>query len=253
MAYRLQWPRGMTQTTSNAPTVWGIASVPFRDRRQAGVELTHALRAYATEHPIVMALPRGGVPVGYEIARSLRAPLDVCVVRKLGVPWYPELGLGAVAEGGHIDVSREMIQSLAISDAEIAEMIALKRGEVEERVARYRRGLPPPELEARTVLLVDDGIATGGTVRAALRALRSRHPAKIVLAAPVIPEDTLEQLARSVEHVVCLAAPRYLHSVGLWYRDFSQVTDDDVVHLLAAARRPSKDEARHGEHDDALA
>jgi putative phosphoribosyl transferase len=253
MAYRLQCTQGMTQTTSKAPMVWGIASVPFRDRRQAGGELAHALRSYAAERPIVIALPRGGVPVGYEIARSLRAPLDVCIVRKLGVPWYPELGLGAVAEGGHIDLSREMMQSLAISGAELAELVALKRREVEERVARYRSGLPLPELATSTVLLVDDGIATGGTVRAALGALRARHPAKIVLAAPVIAEDTLEQLAHSVDQIVCLVAPRDLHSVGLWYRDFTQVTDDEVVQLLAAARRPSRDEARRGECDDALA
>jgi putative phosphoribosyl transferase len=227
--------------------------VPFRDRREAGSELAHALRSYAEERPIVMALPRGGVPVGYEIALALRAPLDVCIVRKLGVPWYPELGLGAVAEGGHIDVSREMIQALAISDAELAQLIALKRREVDERVARYRRGLPPPQLAERTVLLVDDGVATGGAVRAALRALRACRPSKIVLAAPVIPEDTLEQLAPSVEQIVCLVAPRYLQSVGLWYRDFTQVTDDEAVHLLAAARKVARDTVSRGERDDALA
>jgi putative phosphoribosyl transferase len=243
----------MTSNVANSPSVWGVASAPFRDRRQAGVELSHALREYARERPIIVALPRGGVPVGYEIARALGAPLDVCIVRKLGVPWYPELGLGAVAEGGQIEVSHEMTRSLSISDAELAALVAVKRREVEERARLYRHGAPQAEIAGRTVLVVDDGIATGGTVRAALRALRAREPGKIVLAAPVIPEETLQQLAASVDQVVCLLAPADLHSVGLWYRDFTQVSDEEVVGLLAAARRQWASQHAHEGGGHALA
>lgn len=227
----------MTSSVAHSPKVWGIESAPFHDRREAGVELSRALREYTGERPVVIALPRGGVPVGYEIARSLGAPLDVCIVRKLGVPWNPELGLGAIAEGGQIEVSHDVARAFSVSDAELAALIAVKRREVEDRVRLYRRGAPQVEIAGRTVLVVDDGIATGGTVRAALRALRAREPDKIVLATPVIPEDALERLSTSFDQVVCLVAPRELHSVGLWYRDFTQVSDEEVVGLLASARR----------------
>jgi putative phosphoribosyl transferase len=228
----------MTFNVVTSPQPWGVASAPFPDRREAGIELSHALREYAGERPIVVALPRGGVPVGFEIAR---------------VPWYPELGLGAVAEGGQIEVSREMTRALSVSDAELAGLIAAKRREVEERARRYRQGTPQLEIKGRTVLVVDDGIATGGTARAALRALRTREPGKIVLATPVIAEETLAQLTALVDQVVCLLAPSNLHSVGLWYRDFTQVSDEEVVGLLASARRHWSREHAREEGGGALA
>jgi putative phosphoribosyl transferase len=207
----------------------------FSDRRAAGRLLAQELERYAPEAPI--ALPRGGLPVGFEVASALRAPLDVWVVRKLGVPWDPELGMGAVAEGGSVYLSPDVVRQSGVSDAQLEELIEAKRREVEARIRLFRGSRARPNLRGRTVILVDDGIATGGTVAAALGAMRREGARKIVLAVPVAAADSLERLAESADEVVCLAAPRELGAVGNWYRVFHQVHDGEVLALLERARR----------------
>jgi putative phosphoribosyl transferase len=209
----------------------------FSDRRAAGRLLAQELERYAQEAPIVIALPRGGLPVGFEVASALRAPLDVWVVRKLGVPSDPELGMGAVAEGGSVYLSPDVVRQSGVSDAQLEELIEAKRREVEARVRLFRGRRARPNLRGRTVILVDDGIATGGTVAAALGAMRREGARKIVLAVPVAAADSLERLAESVDDVVCLAAPNEMGAVGDWYRVFHQVDDDEALALLERARR----------------
>lgn len=217
----------------------------FTDRQDAGRRLAAELQRFAPERPIVLALPRGGVPVAYEVARTLGAPLDICVVRKVGVPWHPELGMGAVAEGGYLHLSRSIVARLGVTEGELAEVVAHERAKVEERVRRFRGGQPRPTLQGRTVLLVDDGIATGGTVRVAIQAVKAEQPRRIILAVPVAAAETVEALAREVDEVVCLLAPADLHAIGLWYDDFGQVSDEEVARLLALAReREPLDEPR---------
>lgn len=211
----------------------------FRDRREAGRRLAVVLAAYASERPLVLGLPRGGVAVAAEVARALQAPLDVWVVRKVGVPWQPELGVGAVSEGGFVYVDRPMLRRVGLTEADLGPAIARQRAEVEDRVARFRRGRPRPDVRGRTVLLVDDGIATGVTARAAIRALRAESPRRIVLAVPVAAAETVDQLTDEADQVVCLLRPADLVAVGAWYREFPQVEDEEVVRLLDLARAAS--------------
>lgn len=211
----------------------------LQDRRQAGRRLAEALQPYAGREPIVLALPRGGVPVGYEVARALRAPLDVCVVRKVGVPWQAELGLGAVAEGGQVYIDRESVRALGISEQELSRAIETQRLEVAQRVRMFRGDRPLLDLRGRTILLVDDGIATGGTVHAAIASIRQRHPAELVLAVPVASAQALHELASEVDEQVVLLAPNDLQAIGLWYDDFAQVPDAEVISLLERAGQPS--------------
>jgi putative phosphoribosyl transferase len=204
----------------------------FHDREEAGRLLAEELGHYASEHPIVLALPRGGVPVASEIARALSAPLDVWVVRKIGVPWQPELGAGAVAEGGRVYLNEEIVEYAGITRAHLAELVKEKQREVEERVRLLRGDRPRPALRDRTVIVVDDGIATGGTVRAAIRSIRDQAPKAIVLAVPVAPLETVRMLSSEVDRVVCLRTPDDLDAIGLWYVDFRQVPDETVTDLL---------------------
>lgn len=208
----------------------------FRNRHEAGQKLGAKLAPYASQRPIVLALPRGGVPVGYEVARALGAPLDVWVVRKVGVPWHTELGVGAVSEGGHLYLSEAMLEHVGLTERELSGVIQKERAEVETRLRKFRGKRPRPQLRDRTVILVDDGIATGGTTRVAIQAIRAEQPAKLVLAVPVAPAETLDMLAPEVDEVVALLAPRELYAIGLWYEDFRQVPDDEVVRLLELAR-----------------
>lgn len=214
----------------------------FRDREQAGRELAKHLTRYREQSPIVLGLPRGGVSVAYEVARALDAPLDVWVVRKLGAPIQPELGMGAVAEGGEVFVDAQTVRDVGASEAEVKEAIVCKTAEVEERCKLYRGEREPPDVSGKTVLVVDDGIATGGTVRAALRAIRRRQPRRLVLAVPVAATDTLESLAREADEIVCLSSQPALYAIALWYESFEPVNDDGVVALLdrtgATAKRP---------------
>lgn len=208
----------------------------FRDRVDAGRRLAFALRRYRDESPVVLGLPRGGVPVAYEVARALEAPLDVWIVRKLGAPGHEELGMGAISEGGEVVFNEEVLREIGAAPDEVAEIVGRKAAEVEARVRRFRRGRPPPDLEGRTVIVVDDGIATGGSVRAALRAIRRRRPERLILAVPVASARTLEALRPEVDEVVCLDADPYLFAIGASYQDFHQTTDEDVIELLERAR-----------------
>ncbi len=198
--------------------------------------LAERLRTYAEEQPFVLALPRGGVPVAAEIAQSLGAPLDVWIVRKVGLPRQPELGVGAVAEGGHVCVNSSVLSHLRLTETELAPLFESERREVEARVRKLRGGQPPPNLRGRTVIMVDDGIATGGTALAAIRAVRAQRPKQIILAVPVAGPDAVSLLRREVDRVVYLRAPEVLYAIGTWYRDFSQVSDEEVLRILDEAR-----------------
>lgn len=207
----------------------------FRDRVGGGTELARLLGKYAGTDVIVLALPRGGVPVGYEVARALRAPLDILLVRKIGAPGREELAVGALASGGVRVLDHELIRHLGITDAEIARTTALERDELRRRELRYRGDRPLPALDGRTVMLVDDGLATGSSMRAAIRAVRQQHPARVVVAAPVGARSTCEALAREADDVICAAMPEPFHAVGVWYEDFAQTSDEEVEALLRAA------------------
>lgn len=206
----------------------------FADRADAGKQLAGRLAAYAGADTRVLALPRGGVPVAFEVARGLGSPLDVFIVRKLGAPGREELALGAIASGGIKVLNWETIEALGVTDATVDEIARRESIELERREQAYRRGRPPQDVTGRTVLLVDDGLATGASMYAAVLALRAREPAKIVVAVPVAPQDTVTQLAQYADDVVCIAMPRPFRGVGAWYADFRQVTDDEVTELLNA-------------------
>jgi putative phosphoribosyl transferase len=208
------------------------AARTFVDRRAAGRELATHLRAFASEHPVVLGLARGGVPVAWEVAHALTAPLDVLVVRKIGAPGNPEYGIGAVAEGGIRVLDQSAIQQLMVSHEELEAAIAHAWVEIDARVERYRAGRPL-ELAGRTVLVVDDGLATGGTARAALRAVRAQHPKHVVLAVPVGASATVAALRGEADEVICVLQPEPLWAVGAWYQDFSQTRDDEIIELLA--------------------
>ena len=209
--------------------------VPFRNRREAGRQLAAALGRYRHEKPLVVGLPRGGVPVAFEVARAFGAPLEVWVVRKLGAPGQPEFGLGAIAEGGGSDLDPETLRLLDVSPETLEAIVVRERLELDRRSNLFRSGRPLPDVRGRTVIVVDDGIATGGTARAAIRAIRARDPARLVLAVPVAPTDALAAIEPEVDELLCLLTPQNFRAVGAWYEDFSQTTDDDVVALLREA------------------
>ena len=206
----------------------------FRNRTDAGRRLAEKLAAYANRPDVlVLALPRGGVPVGCEVARALGAPLDVFLVRKLGVPGYEELAMGAVATGGVRVLNDEIVRGLGISDHEIDAAEARELQELARRERLYRGDRPPPDVAGRTVILVDDGLATGATMRAAIHALRQQQPARIVVAVPTASPDTSEALKADADDVICAMTPEPFFAVGHWYEDFTQTTDDEVRELLA--------------------
>jgi predicted phosphoribosyltransferase len=208
----------------------------YRDRAEAGRFLAELLSDYAgSDNVIVLALPRGGVPVGYEVAKALGAPLDVFVVRKLGVPGHEELAMGAIATGGLVVLDQGLVRALGISPAEIERTIAVELRELERREAAYRDGREPPQLEGKTVILVDDGLATGSTMRAAALAVREARPARIVVAVPVAAAETCDEFRDVVDDIVCGLTPKPFRAVGLWYDDFSQTRDEEVRELLAQA------------------
>jgi putative phosphoribosyl transferase len=211
----------------------------FPDRREAGRRLAAALERYADQDPVVLALPRGGVAVGYEVARALGVPLDVLIARKLGAPMQPELGVGAVAEGGALHVDADTCYLLGIGGDELRNLAARERAVIEQRMLEYRGGRPLPPLAGRTVILVDDGVATGGTARAAIRALRSHRPERVVFAVPVASAEAAEALRDEADDLVALLLPERLSAIGAWYRDFTQLGDDDVKALLARANAPA--------------
>lgn len=219
--------------------VSGISSTRgfrFRDRREAGRVLGRELRPYAgRKDVIVLALPRGGVPVAYEVAKALGAPLDVFVVRKLGVPGQEELAMGAIASGGAGVLDEGLVEALGISAKAIERAVAAELRELERRERAYRGDRDRPELKGKTVILVDDGLATGATMRAAARAVRQLGPARIVVAVPVAAAQTCNEFRDDVDEIVCTLTPRPFHAVGQWYEDFSQTSDEEVRELLAQA------------------
>jgi len=211
--------------------------MPFVNRTEAGIALAAALSRFRDQDPAILALPRGGVPVAFEIARALDAPLDLVVARKIGVPFQPELAMGAVVNGDTPIVVRndDVIAVTGVAEAEFDAVCRRETIEIKRRRDRYLGGRAPVDVTGKTAILVDDGIATGATVRAALRATRTRKPKRLVLATPVAPNDTLRELKPEADEIVCLESHEFFGSIGAYYDDFSQVSDDEVVALLAAA------------------
>jgi putative phosphoribosyl transferase len=208
----------------------------FRDRRDAGRRLATELRQYANRpNVLVLALPRGGVPVAFEIAQALHVPLDVFVVRKLGLPWHEELAMGALASGGVRVLDQKLIRAARVSADDVERVTALERAELERRERRYRGDRPFPDVSGKTVILVDDGLATGATMQAGVAALRKENPSKIVVAVPVAAQEVCEAFGDVADEIICAETPEHFRAVGLWYEDFSQTSDEEVHELLAQA------------------
>ena len=207
----------------------------FKDREEAGRILANRLTKYADQKPIVLGLPRGGVPVAFEVAKALKAPLDVFVVRKLGTPGQEELAMGAIASGGVRVLNTPVIEALGISEDEIETETRKERAEAERRERLYRGNRPPLNVEERTVILVDDGIATGSTIKAGIAALKQLKVGRIVVAVPVAPTSTIEELKMEADEVVCVSTPEPFFAIGLWYEEFPQTTDEEVRELLKKA------------------
>lgn len=215
----------------------------FADRQDAGSRLADALEHLRGQPVVVLALPRGGVPVAAEIAARLAAPLDLLLVRKIGVPWQPELAMGAVVDGAEPIIVRneDIIRLAGISQSQFEAVCQREVAEIERRRRRYLAGRPPADVAGKVVIVVDDGIATGATVRAALRGLAGRRPGRIVLAVPVAPPDTIIQFEALADEVICLAQPQHFAAIGAHYRDFRQLDDDEVIAVLAAhAQAPGR-------------
>lgn len=226
----------------------------FLNRSEAGRALAEKLEEHRARNPVIIALPRGGVPVGYEIAKAFDAPLDVVFVRKLGVPFQPELALGAVVDGEtpEIVINEEIRHALELPESYLSEAIAIQLREIERRRRLYLGGRPSVAVDGRTAILVDDGIATGATMLAALRAIRRRQPAAVIVAAPVGPPDTIARLRTEADDVICVHVPPNMGGVGQFYRDFRQVDDATVAALLKeqAARSPRQRAASESRPDD---
>src|ERR1017187_4119069 len=216
----------------------------FRDREQAGRKLAEQLQSYANRKDvIVLGIPRGGVPVAFEVAKALDAPLDIFLSRKLGVPGHEELAFGAIATGDTRGLDREIIEAVGISEEQIDQITARVKKELERRENLYRGPRGPLKLEGLTVLLVDDGIATGSSMRAAIHALRQMKPARIVVAVPVAPLSTCNRLKREVDEFICVYTPKGFYAIGQFYEDFSQVADEEVTELLRQAAEPDLQKA----------
>jgi putative phosphoribosyl transferase len=208
--------------------------MPFRNRAEAGRKLAVALAGYKVKEPTILALPRGGVAVAAEVAAALDAPLDLILVRKVGVPFQPELAMGAIADGGGSIIVRnhDVIEHVGIDEAEFRTVCDAEFAEIERRRERYLGDRERAKVAGRTVIVIDDGIATGATTRAALRAIRVRNPKRFVLAVPVAPSDSLTELRREADDMVCLEVDSVFGAIGLYYRDFRQVSDEEVIEIL---------------------
>jgi predicted phosphoribosyltransferase len=208
----------------------------FQDRREAGRVLAEKLRAYADRPDLlVLALPRGGVPVAFEVAEALHAPLDVFLVRKLGLPGQEELAMGAIATGGVLVLNEDLVEALDIPEGVIREVAREEQRELERRERAFRDDRPAPDVRGRTVILIDDGLATGSTMRAAVAALRKMDPHRIVVAVPVAAPETCDEFRDEVDDIVCAETPEPFYGVGRWYEDFTQTSDEEVRELLARA------------------
>ncbi len=219
---------------------WDIESLagmrPFEDRRQAGRLLAKALSGHVGDDPLVFGLPRGGVPVADEVARARDGALGVWVSRKLGVRSQPELGMGAVAEGPVVVIDQDTMNLAGVTRARARNLARREMAEVQRCVERFRAGRTPPDLRGRVVILVDDGIATGGTMRAAVRGVKKRHPARLIVAVPVASRDVVDELRRDVDEVVCLHQPAVVYAIGIWYEDFRPVREDEAIRILERSR-----------------
>lgn len=224
-----------------------FASKVFEDRTDAGRQLAAALERFRSARPVVLALPRGGVPVAYEVAKCLDAPLDLVLVRKIGTPWQPELAIAAVVDGGRPEtvVMQDIVDKLNITGSYIEKQAAIELEELERRRSCYLAKRPRVDITDRTAIIIDDGLATGATMEAALHATRRAKPKRLVMAVPVAPPDTIDRLRSQVDDVICLHAPALFGAIGLFYREFRQLSDDEVVDLLklAEADEPDRDEA----------
>jgi putative phosphoribosyl transferase len=219
----------------------------LKDRTQAGTQLAAELLRFKERDPVVLALPRGGVPVGFEVAKALEAPLDLILVRKIGAPFQPELAVAAVVDGEKMElvINEDVLEALALSEDDVREQAKREVGEIERRRRLYLGGRERVRVRGRTALVVDDGIATGATMRAALRAVRRREPSHLVLAVPVAPPETVDLLRREVDEVVCLAMPSPFGAIGNFYVDFRQVSDDEVRDLLDRSAPVRGEQAGH--------
>lgn len=212
----------------------GLTAMSFMDRSEAGRKLAAALAGFKDQHPVILALPRGGVPVAAEVAAVLNAPLDLILVRKIGVPFQPELAMGAVVDGGTPIIVRneDVIRLAGIDEAEFKAICDAELAEIERRRQRYLGSRERADVNGRTAIVIDDGVATGATTRAALRATRMRNPKKLVLAVPVAPTDNLAALRHDADEVICLEDYEFFGAIGLYYADFNQVADEEVIELL---------------------
>jgi putative phosphoribosyl transferase len=220
-----------------------MSEARFHDRVDAGRQLADRLMGYASQPDVVvLALPRGGVPVAYEVARALSAPLDIFLVRKLGVPGHEELAIGAIATGGVRVLNADVVRMLRVPESVIDAVAAKEQRELERREREYRGERPEPEVRGRTVILVDDGLATGSTMRAAAEALRHEGASRLVVAVPVAPPETCDAFRSEVDEIVCAITPEPFYGVGMWYEDFSQTTDEEVRDLLDRSTHPKQDQ-----------
>ena len=211
-------------------------AMPFIDRRDAGRHLAQELTRFRALDPLILALPRGGVPVAYEVAQRLHAPLDVLLVRKLPAPGHTELAMGAIASGGALVLSYDTIRLFRVSERELAAEVQRQRFELERRAALYRENAPALDVRGRNLIVVDDGLATGSTMHAAVQALRQYEPSAVVAAVPVAAPAACQALCAVADEVICVESPARFHAVGLWYQDFDQTSDGEVIELLASAR-----------------
>ncbi|MBM3506960.1 MAG: phosphoribosyltransferase [Alphaproteobacteria bacterium] len=232
-------------------TVEGVHETHFHDRRDAGRRLASVMRKFKSANPIVLALPRGGLPVAYDVAKELKAPLDILFVRKIGAPGHPDVDLGAVVDGAHPEIvlNDSVVRMLAPDQAHIDAETRRELAEIERRRTLYLNGREPPEARGRTVIVVDDGVATGGTVKAALKAIDRHKPEWLVLAIPVAPPQALLDLQSAADEVVCLSSPEPFWAVGAYYQDFTETTDEEVMALLGA-NRARMVEPDHGDTHD---
>lgn len=208
----------------------------YKDRQDAGQMLAEKLIKYSKDKPIIVALPRGGVVLGYEVAKKLNAPLDVIVARKIGAPLHPEFGIGAIAPNGIHILNVDLIKSMGVKDNELEKIIERETKEMNRRLELYREDLPPLDLNNKTVIVVDDGLATGVSTKAAILSIKQMNPKKIILAVPVSPMDTADKFRKEVDDFICLNEPAVFYAVGAYYENFDQTTDDEVIALLRKAK-----------------